>query len=94
MRKAAKGETCTLQIVGVCNHDPETTVFAHFPDESHGMAHKATDFSGGFSCSACHDAVDRRRASLELEMHRDWYLRRSTVRTLERLYELGVVKVA
>ena len=93
IRDAARLECCTLNIVGVCNYAPETVVFAHFPDESNGMAMKATDFSGGFACDACHNAVDRRTNSLELESNRDWYLRRSQTRTLERLYEKGVIRV-
>jgi len=29
IRMSAKGEECTFQIVGVCNHNPETTVLCH-----------------------------------------------------------------
>jgi hypothetical protein len=30
IRKAAKGEECTLNIAGVCSYDPETVVLAHY----------------------------------------------------------------
>ena len=30
IRKAAKGEQCTLNITGVCNYNPETVVLAHY----------------------------------------------------------------
>ena len=91
IRAAARGQECTAQILGTCNGDNGTTILAHFPHESHGMGIKATDFSGGFVCSGCHDAIDRRTHSAELEEHREWYLRRSTVRTFETLYELGMI---
>ena len=47
IRKAAKGEQCTLNIAGVCNYNPETVVFCHFPSETHGMGLKSDDLSGG-----------------------------------------------
>lgn len=90
--QAAKGEQCTLQIAGVCNGNPETTVFCHFPDSSHGVGIKATDFSGGFGCSACHDVVDGRVRSNEFQgAAKDWYMRRSQTRTMERLFERGIL---
>lgn len=30
IRKAARGEECTLNIAGVCSYDPETVVLCHF----------------------------------------------------------------
>ncbi len=91
---AAKWETCTLQIAGECNYNPETTVFCHFPDESHGIAKKADDISGGFGCSNCHDCIDGRRKSEEWSGHKEFYMRRSQTRTMRRLFELGVMKIA
>jgi len=90
---AARGEQCTLQIAGVCNGNPETTVFCHFPHESHGMGIKATDLSGGFSCFNCHSQIDRRTGTMGKE-EREWYMRRSQTRTMERLFEKGVIKIA
>ncbi len=29
LRKAARGQMCTVRIPGYCNHDPETSVLAH-----------------------------------------------------------------
>ena len=37
IRKAARGEECTLNIAGVCSYDPETVVLCHFPSDSHGI---------------------------------------------------------
>lgn len=93
IRKAARSEDCTLCIPGVCNYNNETTVFAHFPDESHGIGRKSDDISGGFACSSCHDAIDR-RIKVEISGEdREFYMRRSQTRTLRRLIELGIVTV-
>lgn len=91
--RAAKGQDCTLQIVGCCNGDPATVVAAHLPDESHGMALKPCDLSVAFACSACHDAIDRRKTCGELEAHRDFYLRRANLRTLRILLDLDVLRL-
>jgi len=98
MRKSARGEKCTLQIVGACNCDPSTTVLAHLPDESHGMAKKADDISACFACSSCHDVIDGRKkwplivGVSEVE-YRDWYMRRAMVRTWRRWIAKGVVAI-
>ena len=90
---AARGEPCCVRIAGVCNYDETTTIFAHLPDESHGMARKSDDLIGAFSCSACHDAIDGRAWSLEFEDHRERYMRRAMARTWRRLVEMGVISV-
>ena len=60
IRKSAKGEDCTLNLLGVCNHNPETTVFAHLKSGTHGMGLKGTDLIGAYACSSCHDFIDGR----------------------------------
>jgi hypothetical protein len=92
-RDAAKGQPCTLNIAGVCNYDPETTVFCHFPDESHGMGKKSDDISGGDGCSDCHDWIDGRTGSHH-SVDTDFYMRRSQTRTLRNRIERGIVKFA
>jgi len=96
IRDSAKGEACTFAIPGVCNHDTATTVLCHLPDESHGAGRKSDDLSAAYGCSACHDWIDRRmsqRSELE-EADRQWYMRRAQTRTLRRLINKGLVKVA
>lgn len=96
IRNAAQGEQCTLGIIGVCNGNPETTVLAHLPDESHGISRKADDTSACFACAACHDVIDGRRRWPESEDRADvrqFYMRRAQTRTLRRLVELGVVSI-
>ena len=95
IRNAAQGEQCTLGIIGVCNGNPETTVLAHLPDESHGMGRKSDDISAAFCCGACHDVLDGRVPWPDRfeESYREWYQRRAMVRTWRRLVELGVVTI-
>lgn len=63
IRRAACGQDCTLQIPGVCNFDPATTVLCHsnFLADGKGMGLKAPDNKAAFGCSACHDVLDGRR---------------------------------
>lgn len=96
LRKSAKGETCTLQIVGVCNHNPETTVLAHLPDESKGMGRKSDDFVACFACSSCHDFIDGRVGAMtfwENPIDENFYKRRALTRTWRRWIELGLIKL-
>lgn len=62
IRKAARGQECTLQIFDVCNCDPETTVLCHDNriESGKGMGLKAPDSAACFGCSSCHDVLDGR----------------------------------
>ena len=94
IRDAARGQVCTLQIVGVCNGDWSTTVLAHLPDESHGMARKSDDLSACFACDACHSVIDGRAKWPVMERdYADWYLRRAQMRTWRVLVDLEVVTI-
>lgn len=57
---SARLRDCTIRIPGVCNFNPETTVFAHLSGVrfGHGIGIK-TRF-GAYACSSCHDVVDGR----------------------------------
>jgi len=59
---SAKGENCTIRLSIVCNHNPETVVFAHINGIrfGHGIGIKNNDILGAYACSDCHDAVDGR----------------------------------
>lgn len=92
IRKAAKGEDCTLNIAGVCNYNPETVVLCHFPSETHGIGLKSNDLSAGFGCSACHDVIDGRSHIKLSKEDKEFYMRRSQFRTLLRLIDKGIVK--
>ena len=95
IRKSARCQDCTVQIVGVCNRDPETTVFAHYPSEGKGMGLKSSDISGGYCCSNCHDALDGRTKHANLDQgEREFYMRRSMVRTWGKLIEMDIIKIS
>ena len=61
LRKEARGRGCMVRLSGICNHNSETVVLAHYrlPGIS-GMGLKADDAIGAWACSSCHDAIDRR----------------------------------
>jgi len=60
IRQSAKGETCTFNLPGVCNHNPETTVLCHAPHPGKGMGIKGPDTWAAYGCSSCHDEMDGR----------------------------------
>lgn len=62
IRRAARNQDCQLQILGVCNGDPTTTVLCHSNQLAHGkgMGLKAPDTAACFGCSSCHDVLDGR----------------------------------
>lgn len=90
---SAKGEDCTLRIAGVCNFNPETTVFAHM--NGGGMGTKHNDIHGCYACSDCHDWLDggwimsnlMDGAEVECEFLR------AMIETQNKLIEKGLVKL-
>jgi len=58
---SARGQDCQLRLPGVCNGNPETTVWAHSNSAEHGKggALKAFDQNGCYACYACHMVYDR-----------------------------------
>jgi putative nuclease YbcO-like protein len=56
----ARGQSCTLRILEVCNRDTSTTVAAHSNLSIHGKAkgRKADDQFHVHACSACHAWLD------------------------------------
>jgi len=69
MRDGARGQTCTMRIPGICNHDPETVVFAHSDYFMHGKATglKGHDIFGADMCSSCHEAYHKNNFDLGLD---------------------------
>lgn len=63
IRRAARGEACTLLIPGVCTNDRTTVVLCHSNRlaDGKGMGLKAPDTAAAFGCSCCHDVLDGRR---------------------------------
>ncbi|WP_045443235.1 DUF1364 domain-containing protein [Citrobacter sp. S-77] len=61
LRKAARGQMCQVRIPGYCNHNPETSVLAHYRlAGTCGTATKPHDMQAAIACSSCHDIVDGR----------------------------------
>lgn len=61
LRESARGQDCQLRLMGICNHNPETTVLAHIRRGGNsGVGMKPADISGVIACSACHDCLDGR----------------------------------
>lgn len=95
IRDSAKGEECLIRISGVCNFNPETTVWCHLPgiDGDRGMGLKAIDHCGAFGCSACHDVLDM-RAKLPAGLTREQVLLDfffGHMRSLVRLSQKGLL---
>lgn len=63
IRKAARGQDCTIVLPGVCNRDPATSCLCHSNSlaDGKGMGLKAPDTAAAIGCSACHDVLDGRR---------------------------------
>ncbi len=58
--KSARGQNCTVRLLGVCNHNPETVVLAHINGVRFGHGVGIKTQLGAYACSACHDLVDMR----------------------------------
>lgn len=86
-RQSARGKTCQLQISGVCNHDPETTVLCHLRMFGWaGAAEKPPDYLAVYACGACHDALDRRGTKADVD---PWDILRALGNTLNIHHEEG-----
>lgn len=62
--QSARGEDCTVRIPGVCNFNPETTVFAHINGIRFGHGTGIKTKLGAYCCSSCHDMLDGRTQRL------------------------------
>ena len=89
IRNAANGEACTI-----CGLNNGTTVFAHFNESwaGKGIGIKADDLAGMFLCNIHHDIYDGRAISVPPML--DSHVLRAYYRTIRRLFEKGVIKLA
>jgi hypothetical protein len=90
LRASARGQQCTFEIVGICNHDPETTVLCHLPSDVKGMGNKSDDFHAAFGCANCHQAIDLHWLPREEELY---YILRGLQRTMRYWIERGLVVI-
>lgn len=87
---SAKGEDCQVRIIGYCNFNPETTIFAHL--NGGGMGYKSNDIHGAYCCSSCHDVIDGRRKSKWTDNQLKVWFYDGVIRTQLKLIEKGLIK--
>lgn len=78
-----------MQVVGVCNFNPDTVVLAHVQTEGGKMGAKEDDFSACFACSDCHRWLDDYLDPDEAV----FYTRRAMVRTWRVWVREGLIKI-
>ena len=91
IRDSARGEVCALRIPDVCNHNPETVVFAHLPGNK-GTGTKNHDLFGVYACSECHNWMDGRHWKVVYESKSSASLR-ALQETQIKLIEKGLIKL-
>lgn len=91
IRQSAKGETCTLNIAGVCSYNPETTVLAHigFGDGGTAKRRQPGEANSVYACYACHEAIGEGR-DVPGKGGKWFYIARGLARTFERRMEKGL----
>ena len=79
LTKSARGEPCMIRLDG-CYAGPEneTVVLAHL--NGAGMAMKALDIHGAYSCFHCHEVLDGR---IKTDYEKEW---------LELIHLRGVIR--
>lgn len=89
--RSAQGEDCQIRIGGVCNFNPETTVFCHL--SGGGIGRKVSNLHGSYGCSSCHSAIDghikNEHSKEELKL---WHLE-GVIRTQIILLEKGLIQL-
>jgi len=95
LRAEAQGRECTIQIEGICNGNPETTVLAHLNNKSMfgaGTGMKVPDIFAAFCCSACHDALDGRSGKIADPEDAKLIFYEGVLKTQNILLEEGKIK--
>ena len=86
LRGSARGQECTLNVVSICNYNPETVVLCHLDSEDKGIALKSHDTFAVYGCSDCHAWLDQHQG---FELERFYYSLRALNRTHRRMVENG-----
>lgn len=92
--RSAQGQPCFLKLPGICNCDPDTTVWAHLNGGEYGkgMGIKAHDIAGFPACSSCHSAYDLNAHGLGAA-HMSAILLRAVVNAMVMLIERKIIIV-
>jgi uncharacterized CHY-type Zn-finger protein len=88
--QSSRGQDCTIRLPGLCNHNPETVVFAHL--NGGGMGIKKSDLQGAYACFSCHDEVDRRTRMFSSD-YAELCHRQGVERTQEILVIMGLLEI-
>ena len=92
LTKEAKGRECQVRLP-CCNHNPETTVLAHYRlAGTCGVGMKPNDLQGAWACSSRHDEIDRRTRIFENEFVRLAHTE-GVMRTIDILVREGKIKL-
>ncbi|MFT4465035.1 MAG: DUF1364 domain-containing protein [Sodalis sp. (in: enterobacteria)] len=71
LRKEARGRECMVRLPGICGGDIETVVLAHYRMAGLcGTGMKPHDLFGAWTCSRCHNEIDRRTRLTDAEYAR------------------------
>lgn len=95
IRDSARGEECTVRIVGACTHDDSMTIWSHAPLNSadKGGAIKSLDLCGAYCCTACDAVIDGQRplppGASRTSVMNDWF--HGHMRSLVRLRQKGLI---
>ena len=91
--ESARGEQCQVRLIGICNHNPETVVLAHYRlAGTCGTGIKPVDLQAAYACSSCHDEIDRRTRYLD-EGEVKQAFAEGVMRTQRILIEKGLLSV-
>ena len=90
LRDAARGQICQIRIPGLCSHNPEETVLAHFRMDC-GVGMKPLDLCGSWACATCHRAVDGQMKTGYTRDQLDLMHLQGMYRTINALHKRGLL---
>ena len=92
VRNSARGEDCTLRFYQVCNHNPETVVYAHVGGAG-GVGMKCGDNMGVYACESCHSLIDGRIKHPEGNYDFSSDILRALEETQQKLIDKGLMVI-
>lgn len=93
IRDAARGQTCTLNVPGVCRQERETVVLCHLPTRRKGMGNKSPDLVAVDACHRCHDWLDGRNHRGVAEPEREGIILNALKNTLIRRINQNLIQL-
>jgi len=97
IKDAARGAPCSARFNGICNFNPETTVWCHMNGARYGKGtgSKAHDVCGFDGCSSCHEYFDRGHATHPVLSPEEFHLAvlGAVLESYVRRIRLGIVVV-